>query len=205
MRKKSHISLAKLLLNNMKVQDLNDHKKAFYIGSILPDLKPSFLTKRHNIDETFDVLIEEIRRITVDYDVNKGINGYYARHLGVITHYLADYCTFPHNSGFTGTITEHVYYEKELKKLLRRYVSLDVAKKNRDDYGMSRTLEEIEQFIISTHAEYLKAWNAVKVDIKYIVYLCHKVVDAILRFFELAFRTSSLELEQQLEMEYIPS
>lgn len=205
MRKKSHISLAKLLLDNMKVQDLSNHRKAFYIGSILPDLKPSFLTKRHNIDETFDILIEEIRRITVDYDVNKGINGYYARHLGVITHYLADYCTFPHNTDFTGTITEHVYYEKELKKLLRKYVNLDVAKKNRDEHGMSRTLEEIVQFIINTHAEYLKAWKAVKVDIKYIVYLCHKVVDAILRFFEMAFRTSPGEPGQQLEMEYIPS
>lgn len=205
MRKKSHISLAKLLLDNMKVQDLSDHRKAFYIGSILPDLKPSFLTKRHNIDETFDILIEEIRRITVDYDVNKGINGYYARHLGVITHYLADYCTFPHNTDFTGTITEHVYYEKELKKLLRRYVNLDVAKKDREEHGISRTLEEIEQFIINTHAEYLKAWKAVKVDIKYIVYLCHKVVDAILRFFEMAFRTSLGEPGQQLEMEYIPS
>ena len=45
MRKKSHISLAKYLMNNMQVQDLNEHKKAFYIGSILPDIKPSFITK----------------------------------------------------------------------------------------------------------------------------------------------------------------
>jgi hypothetical protein len=189
----------------MKVQDLNEHKKAFYIGSILPDLKPSFLTKRHNIDETFDILIEEIRKITVEYDANKGINGYYARHLGVITHYLADYCTFPHNTDFTGTFSEHVYYEKELKKLLKKYVKQDVAKKNREAHGTSRTLEEIEQFIRNTHAEYLKAWKAVKVDIKYIVYLCHKVVDAILSIFELALRTSANEFGQKPQMEYIPS
>ncbi len=205
MRKKSHISLAKLLLNNMKVKDLSDHKNAFYLGSILPDLKPSFLTKKHNINETFDILINEIKRITVDYDVNKGINGYYARHLGVVTHYLADYCTFPHNTSFTGSISEHIYYEKELKKLLRTYVRLDAAKENREEPGESRSLEDIEQFIRNTHADYLKAWKAVKVDINYIMYLCHKVVDAILSFFELAFNPSDNEDDQRLHMEYIQS
>jgi len=118
MRKKSHISLAKYIVNNMQVQDLNDHRKAFYIGSILPDLLPSFITKRHTIEATFQDLILEIKKITVDYDMNKGINSYYARHLGVITHYLSDYCTFPHNSIFEGSIKEHVYYEKDLKVLI---------------------------------------------------------------------------------------
>ncbi len=188
MRKKSHISLAKLLLANMKVQGLQNHRKAFYIGSILPDIKPSFLTKRHTIDETFEILIEEIKRITVDYDVNKGINGYYARHLGVITHYLADYCTYPHNSIFTGTMTEHVYYEKELKFRLKDYVGLDEAKRDREQMedNISYSLEGIIQFITATHKEYVKVAKAVKVDIQYIIQLCHKVVDTILRFLETA-------------------
>jgi len=108
MRKKSHISLAKYLMENMKVNDLFEHKKAFYIGSILPDLKPSFLTKKHNIEETFGILIREIKKVTIDYDIERGINGYYARHLGVITHYLADYCTFPHNTDFTGSLKAHL-------------------------------------------------------------------------------------------------
>lgn len=186
MRKKSHISLAKLLLANMKVQGLNNHRKAFYIGSILPDIKPSFLTKRHTIDETFEILIKEIKRITVDYDINKGINGYYARHLGVITHYLADYCTYPHNTIFNGTVTDHVYYEKELKFYLRDYVELDEAKRDREQSDTSHSLEEIIQFIRATHKEYVKVANAVKVDIQYIIHLCHKVVDTILSFLEAA-------------------
>ena len=101
MRKKSHISLASFILKNMEKHNLHEHKKAFYLGSILPDLKPSFLTRRHNIEGTFDILIKEIKRLTIYYDVNKGIGRYYARHLGIITHYLADYCTYPHNSEYT--------------------------------------------------------------------------------------------------------
>lgn len=184
MRKKSHISLAKFLVNNMQVQDLQDHKKAFYIGSILPDLKPSFLTKRHNIDETFDVLIEEIRKITVDYDINKGINSYYARHLGIITHYLSDYCTFPHNSIFEGNMREHVYYEKDLKYTLKEYVHSEDAIRERSQD--CHTLDEIIRFIKKMHKEYLKALKIVNEDVQYIIDLCYKVVDAILMFLELA-------------------
>jgi len=186
MRKKSHISLAKFLMNNMRVQDLNEHKKAFYIGSILPDLKLSFLTQRHTIDETFETLIEEIKKITVDYDINKGINGYYARHLGVITHYLSDYCTFPHNSIFEGSITQHVYYEKELKFSLKEHLKSEVAQREREQIQNFNTIDDIIQFIMKTHKEYLMALKNVKGDIHYIIELCYSVVDAILMFFEMA-------------------
>lgn len=202
MRKKSHISLARYLVNNMQVQDLKDHRKAFFIGSILPDLMPSFLTKRHTIEETFEDLIREIKKITVDYDINKGISAYYARHLGVITHYLSDYCTFPHNSVFEGSFKEHVYYEKDLKFQLREYV-------NRDDVGRERTMvfhtfEEIIHTITKAHKEYLKAIKEVKVDIQHIIDLCYRVVDAIISFFEMAIEKLEAELlaKHRLRMEY---
>ena len=204
LRKKSHISLAKYLMNNMNVQDLYEHKKAFYIGSILPDLKPSFLTKRHTIDETFDILMDEIKKITIHYDINKGINSYYARHLGVITHYLSDYCTFPHNSVFTGTLSEHCYYEKELKYSLKEFVQSSSAQRQRTECKKSQTIEEISLFIRKTHREYLTAIKTVKGDIHYIIELCFKVVDAILMFFELALKhfESKLVMEHNLQMEY---
>ena len=50
MRKKSHISLAKYIVGSLEEQDLVKHKKAFYLGSILPDCKPSFLTVKHEIE-----------------------------------------------------------------------------------------------------------------------------------------------------------
>jgi hypothetical protein len=204
LRKKSHISLAKYLMNNMNVQDLHEHKKAFYIGSILPDLTPSFLTKRHTIDETFEILMNEIKKLTVNYDINRGINGYYARHLGVITHYLSDYCTFPHNSIFEGSFTEHVYYEKELKFSLREYIQRDEAQREREEYKKSHTIEEISLYIQKTHKEYLRAIKSVKDDIYYIIELCFKVVDAILMFFEMAILQieSGLVRQHAIKMKY---
>jgi hypothetical protein len=180
-------------MDNINVQELNEHKKAFYIGSILPDLKPSFLTKRHTIEETFEVLIEEIKRVTVDYDIHKGINSYYARHLGVITHYLSDYCTFPHNKIFDGSITDHVYYEKELKFSLRDYVNREDVQRERDD-NTFHSIEEIIHFIKKTHREYLKAIKAVHEDIQYIIELCYKVVDAILMFMEMSIKKFTIAI-----------
>ncbi|HWT76918.1 MAG TPA: zinc dependent phospholipase C family protein [Mobilitalea sp.] len=204
MRKKSHISLAKYLINNMQVQDLHDHKKAFYLGSILPDLKPSFLTKRHNIDETFEDLITEIKMITVDYDINRGIDSYYARHLGVITHYLSDYCTFPHNSIFTGNIKEHVHYEKDLKLSLKEYVNREDVQREREIITEFFTFDEIIHFIRKTHREYLKAIKAVHEDIQYIIDMCYRVVDAILMFFEIAIEKLENDLVQKhnVQVEY---
>lgn len=195
MRKKSHISLAKFLVCNNKEHQLSEHKKSFYIGSILPDIKLSFLTKRHTFEDTFDILIEEIKRITVDYDFTKGISRYYARHLGIITHYLADYCTFPHNSCYTGTMTDHVYYEKELKIKLREYIKLDDNQQTSLQGQIPHTFDDIIQFIKKTHKEYLSSLKAVKYDIKYIIELCSRVVNAILAFFNMAFEEIHADAE----------
>ena len=55
MRKKSHILLARYLADQMQTTaSLQSHRKAFCLGSILPDIKPSFITRRHEFYGTFD-------------------------------------------------------------------------------------------------------------------------------------------------------
>lgn len=41
MRKKSHILLARYIAKNTEDEELKKHRLSFYIGSILPDCKPS--------------------------------------------------------------------------------------------------------------------------------------------------------------------
>lgn len=192
MRKKSHISLANYLIKSMESEALWDHKKSFYLGSILPDCVPSFITRKHNIEETFEILRKEILKITDDYDMDRGITGYYTRHLGVITHYIADYFTFPHNNIFPGNLKEHCTYERDLKLAFRSYVKSDEAVINREKSALFRTVDEILSFIKEMHNEYLKAIKVIKVDCMYIVELCHKVVDAILHIIELNFSREHL-------------
>jgi hypothetical protein len=192
MRKKSHISLANYLIKSMKFEELINHKKSFYIGSILPDCVPSFITRKHNIEETFEILKEEILKITDNYDMDRGMTGYYTRHLGVVTHYIADYFTFPHNNIFKGNLKEHCTYERDLKLAFKSYVKSDEAVRGRAKSAIFKSVDEILKFIIEMHEEYLKAIKIIKIDCMYIVELCHKVVDAILQIFELNFLEKSL-------------
>lgn len=60
MRKKSHVSLSRYLIESVDSTLLDNHRKAFIVGSILPDCKPSFVTTRHTIEETFDMVTEFI-------------------------------------------------------------------------------------------------------------------------------------------------
>lgn len=192
MRKKSHISLAGYILKNMGSEELKTHKKAFMFGSILPDCKLSFITKKHNIEETFSILEKELYKVTDKHNINKGINTGYCKRLGVITHYIADYFTFPHNSIFQGRFREHCAYELELKHTFHAYVNSDESINVRKVNGTFKTVEEICDFIKLMHGNYLNIVGNVKADCRYVVELCFRVVDAILQIFDLKLGRSIL-------------
>lgn len=187
MRKKSHLALTTYLIQNMNVKDLYNHKLSFYVGSLWPDCIPSFITKKHRIADTFDIVEKEIKKITEEYNEGKGITRYYCRHLGIITHYLADYFTFPHNEVFTGSLKEHCIYEKHLKHALKEYVKNNEVQIHREKRPTLRTVDEICVLIKELHSEYLQIIKNIKTDCEYIVKVCQRVVDIILQIFEICF------------------
>ena len=176
--------MAKYLLNSQGMEKLQSHSKAFYLGSILPDCVPTFITRRHTIEDTFFILEKEIRKLTENYDFERGIGSYYCRHMGVITHYVADYFTFPHNAIYPGNMVDHCKYEKHLKSALYYYVKSEKAQKQRSKEQQFHTVKELCDFIIRMHDKYLEAMRQIIVDCEYIVSLCYIVVDEILAFFE---------------------
>lgn len=181
MRKKSHISLAKYIVDSLNEQDLLKHKKAFYIGSILPDCKPSFLTTRHEIQGTFLQVQEEIKRLADGRNVQN--MRVYFRDLGQVIHYVADYFTFPHNKHYSGTLREHCAYEAEMKKSLKEYIASGEAERNREKARTLDTPEAICDFIQKAHDTYVKLKTNVEEDCRMIVSLCHQVVEAIIQLF----------------------
>lgn len=181
MRKKSHISLAKYIVESLDEQELSKHKKAFYLGSILPDCKPSFLTKKHEMQGTFVMVQEEIWRLARGEDVSN--MRVYFRDLGQVAHYLADYFTFPHNPNYPGTLKDHCIYEKHLKKSLREYIESGEAAKNRELARKLETPEAICEFIRNAHDTYLSLRSTIEKDCHIIVALCHQVVEAIIQLF----------------------
>lgn len=182
MRKKSHISLAKYIVESMQEEELITHKKAFYIGSILPDCKPSFITTKHEIEGTFGKVSEDIKHLVeISEDVKLNLRAFF-RDLGQIIHYVADYFTFPHNEHYDGTLKDHCVYEEHLKKVLREYIKSGEAEKNKQAARKFETPEEICDFIKHSHELYMKIKTNVYEDCRHIVTTCCQVVGAVLQF-----------------------
>ncbi len=195
LRKKSHISLAQYIVKDMDVPVMVDHRKAFYLGSILPDCKPSFLTQKHEFEGTFDIVRERIFDLSLDAELILNNARVFMRRLGEVIHYIADYFTYPHNQIYEGSLKDHCVYEKELKFRLREYVRSGEAFRNRIDVRKFETPEAVCSFIRGAHAEYLERKHGVKEDCEFIVRICHQVVQAVLA---LANRALGIEMTKKL-------
>lgn len=185
MRKKSHISLAKHVINMSDTQAFIKHKKAFYVGSILPDCKPSFITKRHEINGTFKFVTEKITNLTEGYEDIDQLSTMYFTKLGEVIHYIADYFTYPHNLEYLGSMKAHCVYEGELKHRLRNYISnlddADIIRLSRLDVSKFTSVDDICRFIRMEHKRYInRGFHSVEEDCKYIVGICSRLVPAIL-------------------------
>lgn len=189
MRKKSHVSLAKHIVNISDIPGFDKHRKAFYVGSVLPDCKPSFLTRRHEITETFNLVENGIQKLTRGYADIEDLSTMYFTKLGEVIHYIADYFTFPHNKEYSGNIRQHCIYEGKLKNKLQEYIR-NLSEKDLRKWKYNLRLEELEQFnsvadicefLREEHRSYIRRGNhSVEEDCKYIVGICSKVAMAIL-------------------------
>lgn len=180
MRKKSHISLAMYIADSLNTAELSRHRKAFCIGSILPDCKPSFLTTKHEFTGTISMVENKIREMTTEYDPNGQSERKYVIDLGQVLHYIADYFTFPHNATYDGNLKDHCAYEKELKFSLRSYIRSGEAMKVQSEPIECTTCDAIFKFLEKAHQEYLSMKRNVEEDCACIVRICHQVAEAIL-------------------------
>ena len=180
MRKKSHISLAGYLVRELRLEELVKHKKAFYLGSILPDLTPKMITSPHEYMTSYEKLRESICYLSAEGESGEYNERVLWRRIGVVMHYLADYFTFPHNVSYEGNLKDHCLYEREMKYWLRSYVRTPEAKmifrRQREEVrrmdGPKALLDSIER----THFEYMCAPHTVEDDCVWIVMLCSRVL-----------------------------
>ena len=184
MRKKSHISLARYMVENLGDEGLKKHKLSFYLGSILPDIKPSFLYKRHEIGETFPMVKKWIVQLSEERKAKEKKRGKkYYMDLGQLSHYLADYFTFPHNRTYSGGLKEHCSYEEKLKHDLKAYLASSKVREARIKEENFRNVEALCNFIQKTHADYLEHKHDVQDDIRHIIAVNNRTLEGVLQLF----------------------
>ena len=184
MRKKSHIALAGFLVREMDDANMQKHWKAFYFGSILPDLTPKMITDPHEFDSSYLELKRRIAKLLSEAREHACKEGTLFCRLGVVMHYLADYFTFPHNKTYPGTLKDHCTYEEKLKQDLRAFLKTEKAKQiGRDKDRDFTSLEDLFSYIKQQHEAYLKKRSNVEKDIEHIVVINRQLVDAISQLF----------------------
>ena len=108
----------------------------------------------------------------------------YYKNLGEITHYVADYFTFPHNKTYPGSLKDHCAYEEKLKQDLRAFLKTEKAKQiGREKDRDFDSLEELFSYVKQQHEAYLKKRSNVEKDIEHIVVINRQLVDAIAQLF----------------------
>lgn len=173
MRKKSHISLSRGVIKGLGEDNIIKHKYTFYIGSIVPDCIPSFITRRHNMEETFDIFVKHMEKFVKILSKRDKIGFRQSIRMGMILHYIADYFTLPHNSHYQGGFKEHCVYEGAQLRCMRDYVK---NVKNDDIIiAMPAPLNDIKQvvnYIKEKHQEYVKLHHGVKDDCEFSLDAC---------------------------------
>ncbi len=128
-----HKLLSECLIKNIGCRELEEYHHWFVLGSMLPDANlfsylegvlKGYPFQMHftanasaRIQKMIRRLIGKKRFTWLDY-----------YRMGVLTHYLADSFTFPHNEIFQGTMMEHAVYEgKILHPLLKCAVVQEIS------------------------------------------------------------------------------
>lgn len=183
MWKAAHLRLAKWLLNQEELEDFGRHKIAFLVGSILPDCMPSFVTKRHRLEDTFFVLKEEIQKLQEHSKVDFS----FCLHFGMVLHYVADYFTYPHNKTFHGNFLEHCIWERKQQQYLTRHLKKSVT--------LAPTIlgKDFCQYLLKKHEEYLKRGVSLENDCNYVVEVSYCFAVALMQALEIDFTYNVME------------
>ena len=195
MRKKSHILLARYIAKNTEDEELKKHRLSFYIGSILPDCKPSFVYKKHEINGTFPDVKKMVNQLIFGKQQGKLIRKRrYYMNLGQVTHYVADYFTYPHNKIYPGTLKDHCSYEEQLKRSLKTYImnrNMQAKEKVQADF---RDAEALYAYILERHKQYLGKKINIEADIHNIIATNRMLVEGVADLFRKAQENSRMSL-----------
>lgn len=190
----THKILAKSLHENLRATyniELNEERMMW--GSVIPDLFPKYKMKRHYLDDSLNFVTNEIvSLIFVSRFMNLNDSGQFltkklfSRKLGIISHYLADYCCYVHanNLSFYNSLVKHVQYEKLLNEVAKTHSFEDVELTTPEiDLNATQILklkELVADQIVSIVDEYKTQANSCETDLNFALALNNRIGSFVL-------------------------
>ncbi len=182
MKVRTHIKLAELAFNNnIKVIPQEFSKFMFNFGLVMVDQSWHVKTHPHYVQKSLGYVLEKIEKLV---SVKK-FNAYYSMQLGIVVHYLCDFCCNAHISGSVGNIPYHLKYERDLQKyLLENY---DVLGDNfrsclNNKRSIGNNLDSIKTVIEKVLNSYTKGDASYLLDIKHCVEITFMVCSKVFNY-----------------------
>ena len=152
-QKRSHMKLARALLDSSEGFAARRYEWAFLFGSIQPDCNPFSYLKGSLRGKTFGGHTYGNNRKFLEKRIHRlqkrehwHLWQYYT--LGKLTHYVADAFTYPHNPHFPHRGWAHHVYEVELRNRMAEYLFTSTPQ-NRE------ALDDLPQELWELHEQYL--------------------------------------------------
>lgn len=184
---KDHRQLAQWLTDKekRKAPVSRCERAAFILGNMEPDMNVftyfrGFFThtrmRGHNYENTLGkieklLLKVEKRRRAMKRPGRIGLGYYFMT--GVLTHYIADAFTRPHNEAYEGGLRGHVVYEMQLHQMWKNGEGGERMREPQAESGETEAAdfssESALAYFIKQHEEYLTAYRCMQDDIIYIL------------------------------------
>jgi hypothetical protein len=104
----------------------------FLYGNILPDISSKYDEIPHFFKDSMEFVLDSAEQLRKGLDDNRRISSFaYSRQVGVITHYLSDFCCYAHSEQYNDNIYKHHFYEFQMLFLFRRGLLFYQRRKHR--------------------------------------------------------------------------
>ncbi|MFL0268757.1 zinc dependent phospholipase C family protein [Candidatus Clostridium radicumherbarum] len=152
-------------------------------GCMKPDFAPKLIAIPHYKNESFEIISDMILALqNTPLPVNSKQLKHFSAELGVVLHYITDYFCYPHNNKRIDKMPVHFFYELNLDRELRKYVSspLEVINNNLDLKAYNNINVSIIDFIELKHRQYMKECPSLLNDVVYGLQCCYVVAIGII-------------------------
>ena len=192
MNKSGHLIVTGSLFQNL------DRRYKFWllVGSILPDIFVHTYLTGHTWAASFSLTAEKMRQL----EWKGRMNSFSFLKLGYILHYIEDYFTFPHTEGYTGSLSDHVRYEKELTE----YLSVHHDFMDFKDCDDTASIDTLIIYLEKNHQKYKEIVPGFANDFKYIFWAAGKVACSYARIFEKNQKSAEIRKKKKAQTYVYP-
>lgn len=170
---------------------------SFVYGNMLPDLNLKCRMTMHSKREDWEKVLGIIDEIA--YGNKEKLDEEISIKLGMLSHYLCDFFTFPHNEGFEKNIIHHELYEQAQRILWWGKLSRVWEECNQEIKFEIKAIKDIITYIEDMHNMYMRNPGDKKRDIFFSNILIRVICPSILKIREEHKRLAEEEKGESLE------